>query len=45
MDEFYEAMLAKDIKPASAPQDFSWGRREFVIRDPDGYRLVFFQKL
>ncbi len=45
VDEFYEAMLAKGLKPASEPQDFTWGRREFVIRDPDGYRLVFFQKL
>ena len=45
VDEFYEAMLAKGLKPSSESQDFAWGRREFVIRDPDGYRLVFFQKI
>lgn len=44
VDEFYEALLAKGLKPAAEPRDFSWGRREFVIRDPDGYKLVFFEK-
>ncbi len=43
VDEFYEAILVKGLKPASEPKDFPWGRREFVIRDPDGYRLVFFK--
>ncbi|HSX23926.1 MAG TPA: VOC family protein [Candidatus Saccharimonadales bacterium] len=44
VDEHHEALLAKGLKPASQPQDFSWGRREFVIIDPDGYRLTFFEK-
>jgi catechol 2,3-dioxygenase-like lactoylglutathione lyase family enzyme len=44
-DDFYDAILAKGLKPSSEPKDFLWGRREFVIRDPDGYRLVFFQNI
>lgn len=44
VDEFYEGIAAKGLKPSSQPQDFPWGRREFVLHDPDGYRLVFFQK-
>jgi len=44
VDEFYEAMLAKGLKPSSEPLDFPWGRREFVLADPDGYKLVFFSK-
>ncbi len=43
-DEFYDSLTAKGIKPASKPQDFDWGRREFVVIDPDGYKIVFFTK-
>lgn len=32
------------MKPSSEPRDWPWGRREFVLRDPDGYKLVFFKK-
>jgi catechol 2,3-dioxygenase-like lactoylglutathione lyase family enzyme len=45
VDEFYQGLLDKGFKPSSKPKDFRWGRREFVIRDPDGYKLVFFQKI
>ncbi len=44
IDEFYKSLLAKGLKPSSEPRDWEWGNREFVIRDPDGYKLVFFQK-
>ncbi|MBI3486170.1 VOC family protein [Candidatus Daviesbacteria bacterium] len=44
VDEFYEALLAKGLKPSSRPRDFYWGNREFMIRDPDGYKLVFFKR-
>lgn len=45
VDEFYKGLLAKKLKPSSQPRDWPWGNREFVIRDPDGYKLVFFQKI
>jgi uncharacterized glyoxalase superfamily protein PhnB len=44
VDEFYESVVAKGMKPSSEPRDWPWGQREFVLRDPDGYKLVFFQK-
>lgn len=44
VDEFYKGVLEKGFKPSSEPRDWSWGNREFVLRDPDGYKLVFFQK-
>ncbi len=44
VDEFYQDLLAKGLKPASEPRNWPWGNREFVIRDPDGYKLVFFKK-
>jgi catechol 2,3-dioxygenase-like lactoylglutathione lyase family enzyme len=45
VDAFYQGILAKGLQPSSEPRDWPWGNREFVIRDPDGYKLVFFQKL
>lgn len=45
VDEFYEDLLVKGLQSLSKPQDFPWGHREFVLRDPDGYKLVFFTEL
>ncbi len=45
VDEFYESIISKGLKPSSKPKDFHWDRREFIVRDPDGYKLVFFQKI
>lgn len=45
VDEFYRQALAADMRPSSEPRDWPWGNREFAMRDPDGYKLVFFQKL
>ena len=45
VDEFYQGLISKGLKPSSKPRDWPWGNREFVIRDPDGYKLVFFTKI
>jgi catechol 2,3-dioxygenase-like lactoylglutathione lyase family enzyme len=45
VDEFYEKLVRKNLKPSSRPRDWPWGNCEFIIRDPDGYKLVFFHKL
>lgn len=44
VDEFYKSLISKGLKPSSEPRDWPWGNREFVIRDPDGYKLVFFKR-
>ncbi len=44
VDEMYQELVAKGLKPSSKPRDWPWGNREFIIRDPDGYKLVFFSK-
>lgn len=44
VDEFYQGLIVKHIRPASEPQETN-GRREFTLQDPDGYNLVFFQKI
>jgi catechol 2,3-dioxygenase-like lactoylglutathione lyase family enzyme len=44
VDDFHKAAVSKGMKPVSEPQARRSGSREFVLRDPDGYKLVFFQK-
>jgi catechol 2,3-dioxygenase-like lactoylglutathione lyase family enzyme len=43
-DEFYEGVVAKGLKPDGAPEGNRTHGRSFVLRDPDGYKLVFFEK-
>lgn len=45
VDAYYEDLIDKGLKPFSEPADFSWGNREFVLVDPNGYKLVFFTKI
>lgn len=44
IDAAYGELIAKGFKPSSEPRDWPWGNREFALRDPDGYKLVFFKK-
>ena len=44
VEDFHEAVLSKGLKPAGEPERQPSGSREFVLRDPDGYNLVFFEK-
>jgi len=45
VDESYKEVVTKGLKPASEPQDFDQGFRNFVINDPDGYNLVIFIRI
>jgi catechol 2,3-dioxygenase-like lactoylglutathione lyase family enzyme len=45
IDDFYKELVEKGFRPSSEPRDWPWGNREFVLRDPDGYKIVFFQKI
>lgn len=44
VDEFHKRVLAKGLKPASEPQDFPGGFRNFVLHDPDGFNLIMFKR-
>jgi uncharacterized glyoxalase superfamily protein PhnB len=44
VDAIYQTLLDKGISPTSEPKDYSWGNREFIVHDPDGYKLVFFKQ-
>jgi catechol 2,3-dioxygenase-like lactoylglutathione lyase family enzyme len=45
VDDFYSRVIGSGLSPSSEPKDWPWGNREFIIRDPDGYKLVFFTPL
>jgi hypothetical protein len=36
-------VIASGLQPASEPIELR-GNREFLLLDPDGYRLVFFKR-
>ena len=42
IDKLYQDLISKDLKPSSEPRDWPWGNREFVIKDPDGYKIAFY---
>jgi catechol 2,3-dioxygenase-like lactoylglutathione lyase family enzyme len=44
LDEYYSEVVSSGLKPEGEPRARQGGGREFVLRDPDGYKLVFFEK-
>ncbi len=45
VDEKYSELVNNGLNPSAPPKDFEWGNREFAIKDPDGYKLVFYSKI
>jgi catechol 2,3-dioxygenase-like lactoylglutathione lyase family enzyme len=45
VNAFYRGILKHGLKPSGEPKDWPWGNREFVLRDPDSYKLVFFHPI
>lgn len=45
IDDFYKTLIEKGLKPSSEPRNWQWGNREFAIRDPDEYKIVFYEEL
>lgn len=44
IEDFHGAVISAGMEPAGEPRVRASGNRDFVLRDPDGYKLVFFQK-
>ena len=42
VDDFYQALKNNNIMTSSEPKTWPWGKREFAVKDPDGYKLIFF---
>lgn len=45
VDATYRQLQERGITPRSEPRNWDWGNREFVVKDPDGYKLCFWQKI
>ena len=45
IDKYHKSLVDKGLSASSEPINWPWGNREFVIRDPDGYKLVFYEKI
>ncbi len=43
VDAMYADLKTRGIEPRTAPRDWDWGNREFIVKDPDGYKLCFWQ--
>lgn len=44
VEEMQKRLESKGIKPESSPTAVGGGVKELQVRDPDGYRLTFFEK-
>jgi uncharacterized glyoxalase superfamily protein PhnB len=42
IDETYRSVPAAGMNPVGEPEKRASGTREFALRDPDGYKLLFF---
>jgi len=42
IDKYFETLKNNGIIPRTEPKTWPWGKREFVVKDPDGYKLVFY---
>jgi uncharacterized glyoxalase superfamily protein PhnB len=45
VDAYFTNIKNSGIVPRTEPRDWPWGKREFVVKDPDGYKLVFFTSI
>lgn len=45
VDAFYQVLKGKNITTSSEPRSWPWGKREFAVKDPDGFRLIFFSNI
>lgn len=45
VDAFYERAVAAGAEILQPVQTQPWGRREFVVRSPDGHRFMVVQRL
>lgn len=43
VDSKYESLKAEGFVPATEPKDWPWGNREFILKDPDGYKICFWK--
>lgn len=45
VDALHGQLKESGLVPATEPTDWDWGNREFILKDPDGYKLCFWQPI
>ncbi len=45
VDKYFAEIKKNGVEPRTEPKTWPWGKREFVVKDPDGYKLVFYTKV
>jgi predicted enzyme related to lactoylglutathione lyase len=45
LDDYHREISARGAEVSAAPADKRWGLREFVIRTPDGHRIMFAERI
>ena len=45
INDYHKSLKDEGISASTEPRDWPWGNREFVVRDPDRYKLVFYEKI
>lgn len=45
VDKYFETVKKNGITPRTEPKTWPWDKREFVVKDPDGYKLVFYSPI
>lgn len=45
VDAMYKDLLERGLTPTAQPKDWPWGNREFILKDPDGYKLCFWHSI
>lgn len=45
VDAYFQMLKERSIIVSNEPCDWPWGKREFVVKDPDGYKLVFYSPI
>ncbi len=45
VDGQFKFIKENGITPSSEPKDWPWGKREFAVKDPDGYKIIFYSSI
>jgi len=45
IDNYFDDLKGKGVIPLSEPKNQPWGNREFLVQDPDGYNIVFYEPI
>ena len=40
--KYFDWLKKNGVESRTEPKTWPWGKREFVVKDPDGYKLVFY---